>query len=99
MPYKLLTTKRVGEVEYLTLNRPDVRNAFNEQMIAELADWTTVVSEAARRHEVRVVVFAGAGTVFCAGGDAKYMSSTIRCSVAENLRDAVAELQRSLYAA
>ena len=37
MTYQFLTTRREGAVEYLTLNRPDVRNAFNEQMIAELA--------------------------------------------------------------
>jgi methylglutaconyl-CoA hydratase len=90
MTYEFLGVKREGAVEYLTLNRPDVRNAFNEQMIAELADWTSVVSESARRHEVRVVVLAGAGLVFCAGGDAKYMSSTIGYSEAENLRDATA---------
>ena len=90
MLYQFLTTRREGAIEYLTLNRPDVRNAFNEQMIAELTDWTSVASESARRHEVRVVVLAGAGTVFCAGGDAKWMSSTIRYSEAENLRDAQA---------
>jgi methylglutaconyl-CoA hydratase len=90
MTYEFLSVRRDGAVEYLTLNRPDVRNAFNQQMIAELADWTSVVSESARRHEVRVVVLAGAGTVFCAGGDAKYMSSTIGYSEAENLRDAQA---------
>ena len=90
MPYKFLTTRRDGPVHYLTLNRPDVRNAFNEGMIAELADWTAVLSESARRDEVRVAVLAGAGTVFCAGGDAKWMASTIRYTEAENLRDAQA---------
>jgi methylglutaconyl-CoA hydratase len=87
MPYDFLSVRRNGAVEYLTLNRPDVRNAFNQEMIAELADWTSVVAAAARRHEVRVVVLAGGGTVFCAGGDAKWLSSTINCSEAENLRD------------
>lgn len=90
MAYQFLTTRRDGPVEHLTLNRPDVRNAFNQQMIAELADWISVVSESARHHEVRVVVLAGAGTVFCAGGDATWMSRTIRYSEAENLRDAQA---------
>jgi methylglutaconyl-CoA hydratase len=94
MSYEFLTTTRDGAVEYLTLNRPDVRNAFNAQMIAELADWAATVSEPARRHDVRAVVLAGAGTVFCAGGDAKWMSSTIRYTEAENLRDtrAMAEM-------
>ena len=39
MAYKYLTTRRDGAVEYLTLNRPDVRNAFNADMIAEITDW------------------------------------------------------------
>ena len=39
MSYKYLTTKRDGPIEYLTLNRPDVRNAFNEDVIAELTAW------------------------------------------------------------
>ena len=39
MSYQFLTTRRDGAVEYLTLNRPEVRNAFNEGMIAELTDW------------------------------------------------------------
>jgi methylglutaconyl-CoA hydratase len=88
MKYEFLTVRRDGAVEYLTLNRPDVRNAFNKEMIDELADWAS--SYSARRHEVRVVVLAGAGMIFCAGGDAKYMSGTIPYSEAENLRDAQA---------
>jgi enoyl-CoA hydratase/carnithine racemase len=40
---------RDGAVEYLTLNRPDVRNAFNEHVIAELAAWAADVREQAAR--------------------------------------------------
>ena len=39
MSYEFLTIKRDGPVEYLVLNRPDVRNAFNAGMIAELTAW------------------------------------------------------------
>lgn len=50
----------------LTLNRPEVRNAFSREMLEALA---AMLDLAARREDVRVVVLAGAGGVFCAGGD------------------------------
>jgi len=67
--YQFLIAKRDGPVEYLTLNRREVRNAFNEGLIAELTDWAARTGEAAARYELRVVVLAGAGTVFSAGAD------------------------------
>src|SRR5205807_3723471 len=51
MSYTHLLTRRDGGVEYLTLNRPDVRNAFNEHVIAELMAWATETRTAAERHE------------------------------------------------
>jgi methylglutaconyl-CoA hydratase len=90
MTYEHLTSTRDGAVERLTLNRPDVRNAFNEQVIAELAHWAARTREAALRHEVRAVIMAGAGKVFCAGADVAWMSKTVHYSGEENLRDAMA---------
>jgi methylglutaconyl-CoA hydratase len=90
MSFQFLTTRREGAIEYLTLNRPDVRNALNPQMIAELADWASALSAPGDRHDVRAVVLAGAGTVFCAGADAKWMSGTVSCTESDNLRDAKA---------
>lgn len=90
MTYAHLLSQREGTVEHLTLNRPDVRNAFNEQVIAELTDWAIRIREAAVRHEVRAVVIAGAGKVFCAGADATWMSKSVHYTEAENLRDATA---------
>jgi methylglutaconyl-CoA hydratase len=88
MPYQYLTTKREGPVEYLTLNRPDVRNAFNEQAIEELAQWAAGMRE--RSPDVRAVVLGGAGAVFCAGADVSWMSKMIHYTEEENLRDAMA---------
>ncbi len=62
-----LTSRRDGAVEHLTLNRPDVRNAFNEEVIAELTAWAAATREAAAQGDVRVVVLSGAGKMFCAG--------------------------------
>ena len=49
MTYQFLTTRRDGAVEYLTLNRPDVRNAFNEHVIAELTAWAAAAIGRTRR--------------------------------------------------
>ena len=87
MPYQHLTTRRDGAVEYLTLNRPEVRNAFNEHLISELRTWAREAADEAK-HGLRVIILAGAGPVFCAGADVAWMSKTIHYSEDENLRDA-----------
>jgi methylglutaconyl-CoA hydratase len=94
MSYRFLSTRRDGPVEYLTLNRPEVRNAFNEEVIGELADWSARIGADS---EVRVVVVAGAGPTFCAGADVTWMSKTIAYSEVENLADARAAA--SMFAA
>src|SRR6187397_2900693 len=66
------------------LNRPEVRNAFNEVVIDEL---TKVFGDEARRPETRAVVLRGEGPVFCAGGDLNWMKKAIHFDYSENLRD------------
>ena len=90
MAYQHITTRIEGFVEHLTLNRPDVRNAFNEHVIAELTAWAGDARTRASRGEVRVVVLSGAGKTFCAGADVTWMSKTISYTEEENLRDATA---------
>ena len=90
MAYEYLETRRDGPIEYLTLNRPDVRNAFNEEVIAELTRWTSATSETAEMTGLRAVVLAGAGPVFCAGADLTWMSKMVRYTEEDNLRDAMA---------
>jgi methylglutaconyl-CoA hydratase len=85
--YQTLQIERRGPIEYLTLNRPDVRNAFNEVMIAELTQWAAATANA---RDVRVVVIAGAGKVFSAGADLIWMSTQVNYSQDENQRDAAA---------
>jgi len=74
-------------VSTVTLNRPDVRNAFNDEVIAEL---TAVFLELGRRPEVRCVVLAANGTAFCAGADLNWMKRMAGYSRDENLDDATA---------
>jgi len=90
MTYQHLITRRDGPVEYLTLNRPEVRNAFNEQVVAELTAWASAACESAARGDLRVVVLSGAGKTFCAGADVAWMSRTVDFTEEENLRDALA---------
>jgi methylglutaconyl-CoA hydratase len=86
LEFNYLTTRRQGAVEYLTLNRPDVRNAFNEDVIAELTTWARLtISDPT----LRVVVLAGAGKVFSAGADAAWMARMVGYSHAENVQDAM----------
>ncbi len=85
MEFQYLTTQRQGAVEYLTLNRPDVRNAFNEEVIAELTAWARAV---AADPALRVVVLGGAGKVFSAGADANWMARMVSYSHDENVKDA-----------
>jgi methylglutaconyl-CoA hydratase len=90
MAYEHLVVTREGPVEHLTLNRPEVRNAFNEHVIAEMTEWASQAREAAARYDIRAVVIAGAGKIFCAGADVTWMSKTVHYTEDENLRDAVA---------
>src|SRR5438094_1338742 len=89
-PITFLDRRRECPVEYLTLNRPDVRNAFNEQVIAELSAWAADARAAAERREVRAAVLAGAGRTFSAGADVTWMAKTVHYTEEENLRDATA---------
>jgi len=90
MAYQFLIVRRDGPVEHLTLNRPDVRNAFNEHVIADLTAWAAQARDRAVRREIRVVVIGGAGKTFCAGADVTWMSKTVHYTEDENLRDATA---------
>jgi methylglutaconyl-CoA hydratase len=81
----------------LTLNRPDVRNAFNDEVIAEISQ---AFARAAEQDEVRAVVLAAEGPAFCAGADLNWMRRMADYTRAENLDDAgkLAEMLRLIYA-
>ena len=80
-----ILTERDGPILRITLNRPEVRNAFDEEVISSL---TAVVSNAAQDQSLRAVVLAGAGKAFCAGADVAWMSKAIAYNHRENLSDA-----------
>jgi methylglutaconyl-CoA hydratase len=69
------------------LNRPDVRNAFNEQVIAEL---TSTFHQLATQTDLRAIVLGGHGKAFCAGADLSWMRSMADFSWEQNRTDAQA---------
>jgi len=85
MKHLLLHT--AAAVTTVTLNRPEVRNAFNDEVITEL---TAVFLELGKRPEVRCIVLAGAGTAFCAGADLNWMKRMAGYTREENVEDASA---------
>src|ERR671910_2712743 len=82
-----LHVRRLANVDYVTLNRPEVRNAFNERLIAEMTKWA---EQAAADSSLSAVVMRGAGSSFCAGADLAWMAKMAEYSEEENLRDAQA---------
>jgi methylglutaconyl-CoA hydratase len=82
-------------VQTLTMNRPEVHNAFDSTMIREL---TEALQDAASIDEVRILVITGAGSCFSAGADINWMRSQVEATQEENQRDAMllADLMRSL---
>ena len=80
----MLHTERTGSVLRLTLDRPEVRNAFNDELIARLGE---VLSGLDPR--VRAVVLAGEGKAFCAGGDLEWMKKAASYSEEQNFEDAM----------
>lgn len=70
---------------FITLNRPDKRNALNDQLIADLRQ---AITEAEADQQVRVIVLRGAGKDFCAGADLSQLEKSAQASIIENIEGA-----------
>ncbi len=92
----LITTIDQRGVARLTMNRPDIRNAFNEQLIGEICE---AMGRLTSDPNVRVIVLTGAGKAFSAGADLNMMSRAAKFSAAENKDDArrLAHMLGSIY--
>lgn len=83
----VVLVERDGPVARVTLDRPEVRNAFNAELISQLGDaFAELADEPPDR--LRAVVLAGAGPAFCAGADVGWMRASLDLSVAQNEADA-----------
>ncbi|UUZ71887.1 enoyl-CoA hydratase/isomerase family protein [Polaromonas sp. P1(28)-8] len=93
---KYLQLNVQGGVATLVLSRPEVRNAFNDDVIAE---FTQAFDALGAREDVRCVVLAAVGQAFCAGADLNWMRRMADYTHAENLADAaqLAEMLRVIY--
>ncbi|HEX5037904.1 MAG TPA: enoyl-CoA hydratase-related protein [bacterium] len=74
-----------GSIARIKLNRPEVKNAFNDALVAELADALKAVEKSP---VVRVVILSGEGDFFCAGADLNWMKSFVGASRKKNEEDA-----------
>src|SRR5208337_4309952 len=74
-------------VATLTLNRPERRNAFDDALVA---DMTAALRALEARDDIRIVVIAGAGRCFSAGGDIEWLKRMAAATSGENLADALA---------
>jgi methylglutaconyl-CoA hydratase len=83
-------------VRTITLNRPEVRNAFNDEVIAELK---AAFEQAAQADHVRCVVLAAEGPAFCAGADLNWMRRMADYTREDNLADAgqLAAMLQAIY--
>ena len=84
--YETLEIERNGGVATVWMNRPDVHNAFNAQLIADLTAACKALDEDL---SVRVVVLAGRGKSFSAGADLNWMKAAGAASEADNFADAM----------
>lgn len=91
-----LTVTTQGAIARVTLNRPEVRNAFNETLIAELTGAFNALGE---RPELRAIVLAAEGKAFCAGADLNWMKAMAGYSWDENHADAskLADMLWAIY--
>ena len=91
-----LDIQRQGAVARVWLNRPDVRNAFNDSVIAEL---TAAFRELGADASLRAIVIGGHGKAFCAGGDLNWMRAMADYSWEQNRADAqaLADMLYTLY--
>ncbi len=86
---EVVTLDRNGPVATLTVNRPDLRNALNAELIEQLtAACVALGREAQTGVGPRVLVLQGAGTAFCAGADLNWMRASLDYTDAENRADA-----------
>lgn len=96
MDFKTVKIQLGESMAWVNLDRPEVRNALNSEMIRELTeaiDWLN------SRDDIRVIILKGNGPSFCAGADLAYMKEMAKYRYAQNMDDAerLSKLFRNIY--
>ena len=96
MKYETISVTKEKEVATIFLNRPDVHNAMNEQLMKELTDSFKKLDT---DKDTRVIIITGLGKSFCAGADLNWMKSMVNYSKEENIKDSnlLLDLYESIY--
>ena len=84
MNYKFITIKKLEHWTAVTLNRPEVKNAFHTEMIQEL---TSVFQDLSKDQDTKIILLRGEGTAFCAGADLGWMKQMVNYTARENKQD------------
>lgn len=84
--YSVIVYEEQDRIAYITLNRPEKRNALGPKIIEEL---TQVFQDIDQNENIKVVILRGAGKVFCAGADLAYLQQLQTNSYSENLEDSL----------
>lgn len=90
---KVLLEEHEGSICTLTLNRPELANAFNPGLINALYN---TLEQLAEQDQLRVIVLSATGKVFCGGGDLNWMATAANYNEQENYQDAL-RLAKLLY--
>ncbi len=84
--YKTIFFEQTNQIGTIWLNRPEIHNAFNEVMIAELIE---ILAEIAKMDDIRVVILRGKGKSFCAGADLNWMRGVAGYSYEQNFAESL----------
>lgn len=86
MGFTCVEIERNYKVSTIWLNRPEVRNAFNETMITEIIE---AFKQEGAREDVRAIVLRGKGKVFCAGADLNWMRNVAQYGFEQNYAESL----------
>ncbi len=91
--YETVIVNIEGRIAEVTLNRPEVHNAFNNELINDLYD---VFERLSLEENVRVIILTGNGKSFCAGADLNWMKSVVSYSYEQNYEESL-KLAKLMY--